>query len=158
MRTVENISCAIFVVLLLIGWVGSFVYEAREYRRRRRTLAKRPSLPFADIYNQCFSSLPYSRDTVERVWDELSSDLRVDPDKLRPADRFDKELSARVRHLAGCDEDYRLEDRLYALDKADVIGLDTITYATVQEYVEVSCRLESLASKKSRNNRPAVRQ
>ncbi len=123
-------------------------------RLRRRPLARRPAVPFPQIYREHFASLPYPEETVERVWKELAADLRVDPERLRPADRWDEELTAGPFPFAFVcedEEDWRFEDRVELAEfaGADLKPLEKTKCEDVGSYVELSCLLESLARKKS---------
>ena len=50
-------------------------------------------MTFDEIYRTSLQQLPYPRALVENVWNEIDRDLRVDPAKIRPANRFGEELS-----------------------------------------------------------------
>ncbi len=56
---------------------------------------ERHSEPLESIFDSHYRPLGVSESEFYEVWTEISRHLEVDPTKLRPADRFDIELSAR---------------------------------------------------------------
>jgi hypothetical protein len=63
------------------------------HRRRLARFADREELPPERIYSQFFAEHNFPRELVSELWNEVAVPLRVPPGKLRPADRFDKELA-----------------------------------------------------------------
>lgn len=113
---------------------------------RRRKLSQRASLSFDDIYRTGFQQLPYPRALVEDVWNEMARDLRVDPTKIRPADRFGEELSVGGFPLVDLNEavDARLRERLRKAKAGPDEVAKTTSIQTLWDYVNFACRIESL--------------
>jgi hypothetical protein len=67
------------------------------WRRRQlatKKLLMRDALDDESIYSRFYASSGLSKSEVLRVWHEIADSLRVPADRLRPDDRFGKEIGA----------------------------------------------------------------
>lgn len=104
----------LILVGVVIAWLG---YAARQIEKRRlpeklSRFADRESLSPDIIYQRYFNSKMMIR--VEEfipVWQEIGALAKLDPEKLRPSDRFKVELTPVSGHLVE-DELIDLEDML----------------------------------------------
>ncbi len=95
-----HIGLILLVVLAIYGLLSAFLPEMMLKRR----LNRREALSFDEIYRISFQKLPYSRQSVEKVWNEVARDFGTDASKIRPADRFAVELSVKSFPLVDLSE------------------------------------------------------
>jgi hypothetical protein len=69
-------------------FVGGYAFA---HRIRASKFASRADASFSDIYKAHFQNVPENE--ARKWWMEAAKTLRVAPEKLRPEDSFDKELS-----------------------------------------------------------------
>lgn len=84
------IGIIVLIVAAAYGLLSVFLPE----QLRKRTICSREPQGFDDIYQRHLSSLPFPKALLADIWREVSSDLKLDAEKLRPADRFNVELGA----------------------------------------------------------------
>jgi hypothetical protein len=135
-----------------VGWIllgvcaiyGLFAVFLPE-RMLKRRINRREALSFDEIYRTSFQQLPYSRDLVEEVWNELARDFAIDAGKLRPTDRFGVELSVKGFPLVDLSEvvSARLKERLRTSKANPDEVAKTSSIKTLRDYVEFVCRIES---------------
>jgi hypothetical protein len=132
---------AVSVSAAFYGLVSVFAPELI----RRCKLSQRASLSFDEIYRTSFQQLPYPRALVEDMWNEMARDLRVDPTKIRPADRFGAELSVGGFPLVDLNEavDARLRERLRKAKAGPDEVAKTSSIKTLWDYVNFACRIET---------------
>jgi len=78
---------------LLLGGAGLMVPWLRR-RKASAAIDGRESLDDDAIYARYYSPASLPRELVRELWHEVADTLRVAPDKLRPEDRFGKEVGA----------------------------------------------------------------
>jgi hypothetical protein len=81
------------IALVCVGiayFLGGYVFA---YRLRAKRLSDREKISFENIFVSHFQKDGIRRDVAESLWNESAIKLKLDPRKLRPADRFDSELS-----------------------------------------------------------------
>jgi hypothetical protein len=110
---------------------------------RLSRLGDREDIPMEVIYSRFFTGTQFPKDLVVELWNEVASCLRVPPGKLRPSDRFDKELAVHGVWLR-LDEDAQAVN-LAAQYRLNRIGAknDLTAVPTLRDYVELFCRLET---------------
>jgi len=135
-----RVGWIIFGVAAGYGLLSAFLPE----RILKRRISHREALPFDDIYRANFQQLPYSRNLIENAWNELASDLALDARKLRPADRFEVELSVKGFPLDDLSEtaSARLMKRLQAVKASSSDAKKTSSIKTVRDYIEFICAIE----------------
>ena len=132
-------------MLILAGLVFVATWQCESSRRRVRAsrIADRQSLSFDDLYAHQFEGRG-SKTHLRNAWDYVAHTLNVDPTRLRPSDRFDKEL-APAKGYPVEDELGDLEDKLKELGFSARANEGSAVLPTVGEYVEwVAKRTEEL--------------
>jgi hypothetical protein len=79
--------------VVLLGATGWFIRRSKG-RRALALLNGRDALSDAEIYRRFYASSNLSRDDVVELWHEVADALRVPPDRMRPEDKFGKEVGA----------------------------------------------------------------
>ena len=127
-------------------WAWKFIPQ----RRRLARFADREELSAEQIYTGFFATTHFPRALVSELWTEVALPLRVPPGKLRPSDRFDKELAP----VKGWEFDDDIVEVCWAAERRlKKMGL-TIAPANVHtlgDYVAFFCQLAA-------NTQPAARQ
>ena len=125
--------------LVVVG--GVLVWNFIPHRRRLEHFADRDDLSPDSIYSQFFAANNLPKELVLELWNEVAVPLRVPPGKLRPSDRFDKELAP----MEGWefdddafDVDWAANRRLKKLESS----ADLSIIQTLRDYVEFFCKLE----------------
>jgi hypothetical protein len=136
---IEHLSWIICLVLVIGGtWLWYVVPRKEKFKR----FADRAELKPDEIYARFFSEKNLPKGLVLELWNEVANCLRLSSGKLRPSDRFDKEL-APVKGWEFDDDivevNWAAERRLKALGSKP----DPSEVQTLGDYVEFFCRLES---------------
>ncbi len=82
----------LFIAVLVLGGAAVWRGGRAALRERRGRLAAREKLTLDAWYSRYYRDTDVSQDLVERVVTLISESLGVDAGKLRPTDRFDREL------------------------------------------------------------------
>jgi hypothetical protein len=119
------------------------LWHFNPHKQRLKRLRNREDIPMDAIYNQFFSGANLPKDMVLELWNEVATLLRVPPGKLRPSDRFDKELAPGGVWLR-LDDD-AVQVNLSAQFRLKSVGAKTSFSAmqTLRDYIELFCKLES---------------
>jgi len=128
-------------VAVLVGAIGIGVWWTMRTGSRERTarLADRGDLASEVIYSQFLEKDHLPGDLALQLWNEIASSLGVPPEKLRPTDRFDKELAP----VEEWDDD--IVELEFAADrrlKRTHATADFSTVKSVADYVRFFCQLE----------------
>ncbi len=129
-----------FGVGLIALIAGIFATLHNGSRGRTKRLVDREIFSMEVIYDRFFASENLSKPLVLELWSEVAVTLGIPPGKLRPTDRFDKELAP----VEAWDDDivevqWAAERRLKKTgSKADLSGVQTLG-----DYVHFFCKLES---------------
>src|SRR5438552_2763504 len=118
---------------------GVLAWNFIPYRRRLERFADRDDLSLDGIYSQCFAAQNLPKGLVLELWNEVAAPLRVPPGKLRPPDRFDKELAP----VKGWElDDDTIEVYWAAKRRLTKLGVnaDISAIQTLQDYVEFFCK------------------
>lgn len=118
----------------VIGW--KFIPVQQKLKR----FENRPDLSLDQIYGEFFVHKNLPKELVCELWNELSASLRVPAAKLRPTDRFDKELAV----PKGWEFDDEILDVQWAAErrlKRSGVQSDLSQIKTVFDYVEFFCDL-----------------
>jgi hypothetical protein len=137
----SSLAWIVLGVAAIYGLLSAVLPE----RMLKRRINRREPLSFDEIYRTSFRELPYPRNLVEEVWNELARDLGLDAGKLRPTDRFGVELSVKSFPLVDLSEtvNARLTERLRKNKAApSETEKKASTINTVCDYVEFACRIE----------------
>ena len=132
-----GIGFAIFLVVHIVIFV---VRNFGRIRRKRQRFADRPALPCDRIYQTYFAESALDPIDVQESWTELANTLKLDPQRLRPTDRFDREL-APVAGTTKLDELDVLEAVLALRVRTrglQVVDLETLE--TIDDYVRATSR------------------
>jgi hypothetical protein len=120
--------------LVLFTAIAAGLYGARQWQRNsdRRALAGRIALSDDSIYSNYYADSGYDRATVLELWAEIAVTLRVPPGKLRPTDRFGKDIGS---SLITSDELDTLYERARRRAQQLGIQIDFAKISTVDQYV-----------------------
>lgn len=135
-----RVGWIIFGACAIYGLLSAFLPE----RILKRRIGQRKALAFDEIYRMDFQQLPYSRNLIENAWNELAGDFALAAGKLRPADRFEVELSVKgfpFDDLSAAAND-RLVKRLREVRASSSDAKKTSSIKTVRDYVEFICAIE----------------
>lgn len=119
------------------------LWHFNPHKQRFKRLSNREDIPMDAIYGRFFSGTNFRKDLVLELWNEVATLLRVPPGKLRPLDRFDKELAPGGVWLRLDDDS--VEVNLAARSRLRKIGAKTDLSAiqTLRDYIELFCNLQS---------------
>jgi hypothetical protein len=134
------LSAAIIAGVVLAGGLLVWVYVPK--KRRLKRFEYRPELDLDEIYQEFFAAKSLPRDLVCELWKEISEVLHVPAGKLRPDDRFDRELAA----PKGWEYDDELSDLQWVAERRlkQIGGQgDLSQIKTVGDYVEFFCGLQA---------------
>jgi hypothetical protein len=111
------------------------------FRRRaeQRKLLAREALDNEAIYSRFYASAGLPRDQVFELWGEVAETLGVPPDRLRPEDRFGKDVGTYWIMSDALDE-LAKKGRQRAQQLGVTIDLKTL--ATVDQYVRCFARAD----------------
>ena len=83
---------ALLLGLAIAGTVA-WIWQARVRGARNNFLETRPEMTVDEIYEKFYPDKIVSKETVSRALTEIASALEVPAGRLRPSDRFAKELA-----------------------------------------------------------------
>lgn len=134
-------------VALTLGGLSCLpvLWHFNPQRQRLKHLRSREDLPMDAIYDRFFSETGLQKSLVLEVWAEVATLLRVPAGKLRPSDRFDKELAPGGVWL-DLDKD-AIQLNLAARDRLKQFGSksDFSAAHTLRDYIELLCNAERLS-------------
>jgi len=110
----------ILVAAVVLATALAYRIEGNRIPQKRERFRQRKELSLAQIYHQYFAANNIDQSRFEDLWVRLSKLLRLDPLKLLPTDRFDRELSPVEGYLAE-DELADVED--FYVEEARKIGI-----------------------------------
>jgi hypothetical protein len=135
---VSAIVGAAFGGALLYG-----LYWEKERRAEKTTrLSERDSAPLESIYNEFYRHLRVNERDFEYLWKEIGALLRLEPERLRPTDRFDGELRP-VEGKEISDELEDLYDFLESLSESRGKTFEPRTYNTLDDVIRAFALKES---------------
>jgi hypothetical protein len=133
------------VMILVIGGLaaigGVLAWNFLPRHRRLAQFADREELSSDSIYRAFFAEQDLPKGLVIELWDEVASPLRLPPGKLRPSDRFDREL-APVRGWEFDDDIVEVHWAAQRRLKKLSVDADISKIQTLQDYVRFFCKLE----------------
>ncbi len=127
---------------LAVCVVAALLWTFIPYRRRLQRFTNREDLSFDDIYSQFFRKSDLPKDQVMELWNEVAKALSLPPGKLRPTDRFAKELAP----VEGWEFDDDIVEVYWAADrrlKKMGLKVDHSNVHTLGDYVEFFCKLHT---------------
>jgi hypothetical protein len=83
---------SLILVVLCVGGLAYFI-GAKRLSCKRARFKDRENLTCEEIYNRYFSNSGLPREKVIALWMQIAKELKLESGRLRPTDRFDKELS-----------------------------------------------------------------
>ena len=136
MMDLIGIGIGIFLAVHIVIFV---VRNFGRIRRKRQRFADRPALPCDRIYQTYFAESGLDPIDVQESWTELANTLKLDPQRLRPTDRFDRELGP-VAGTTKLDELDVLEVVLAI--RVRTLGLQAVdqTLETLEDYIRATSR------------------
>jgi hypothetical protein len=128
-------ALALVVLLVAVTWV----WHQKTRRGGRAAFRERPDMSIADLHRHYYSGSDVTEADLEAFLGEISGQLGVAVPRLRPTDRFDKELAPQ--------RGWEFDDPLGALTsivrrELAANGLDPDLVAnidTVDDYVRIRC-------------------
>jgi hypothetical protein len=125
----------IALVVLALGAGISLGAAAMSAKARRQKFAARPDLGLEGVYREYYAHEGIHQPTFARVWAECAETLGVPAGKLRPTDRFDRELKGLDRlQVTGDAVGYIFDDAAAAAERAG-LPFDGATLATLDDLV-----------------------
>ena len=134
--SVSHVGWIFLGIAAVYGLLSVFLPE----RMLKQRINHREPLAFDEIYQRYFSNLPFSKTLLARVWQEAADDLKLDPQKLRPTDRFRVELAVSAFPLVDTSE--TLTAHLYGLIPTKQGATPSLKLETLQQYIEFVARLK----------------
>lgn len=132
-----GIGIAIFLVVHIVIFV---LRNFGRIRRKQQRFAHRPALLWDRIYQTFFAESGLDPIDVEQSWQELATTLKLDPQRLRPTDRFDRELGP-VAGTTKLDELDVLEAVLaLRVRTRGLPAVDLETLETLDDYIRATSR------------------
>jgi hypothetical protein len=139
------ISTAVFILALVT--VSVWLWNVIPHKEKLKRLRNREEFTSDEIYSRFFADKNLPKGLVLGVWNEVADSLRLPKGKLRPSDRFDKELAP----VKGWEYDDDIVEVIWAAQhqiKESGATFDLSKIQTLGDYVEFFCRLE-LGSRQS---------
>jgi hypothetical protein len=123
-----GIGVAIAAVAAGVGYVANRAIRHKTAKR----LAARETLADGDVYQRFYVSSGYAPEQVAELWHEIAQELHVLPEKMRPDDKFGKDIGVSWIN----DKELKSLHGL-AAQRAQLLGLavDPASIATVDAYV-----------------------
>jgi hypothetical protein len=135
----SHIWITFFLILTAAG--GVFLWDRIPRNKKRDRFKDRENLSPEQIFDMFYRETGCPRELVMDLWNEVADVLEIEPGKLRPTDRFDKELAAV--------EGWEFDDDLTALSAAAMHGCQTkglekdlSTIQTLEDYIYFFSSLE----------------
>jgi hypothetical protein len=134
----------ILVALALSGMPCLLIlWKVNPRNQRLKHLRNREDVPMDAIYSRFFSEANLPKDLVLELWNEVATLLRVPPGKLRPSDRFDKELAPGGVWLRLDDDAAEVNLAAQCRLKKRGVKMDFSTIQTLRDYIELFCKTDS---------------
>jgi hypothetical protein len=89
-----SIGVVALVMAVTFGLAAGIWSLAASKRKRQAEFGGRESLPTDEIFARYYSDSGIEKSVVLRLWGECAAKLKIQPEKLRPTDRFEQELAA----------------------------------------------------------------
>jgi hypothetical protein len=121
--------------LILLAVIGTVVgVGARRWLRGAELRAVDNRIPLNEdaIYSNYYADAGYQKATVLELWNEIAATLKVPPGKLRPTDRFGKDIGT---YLITSDAVDTLFERAQRRARQLHIAVDFAKITTVDAYV-----------------------
>ena len=97
--TFMQIHAIVLLLLLAVFCAAAYRIGRRRILIKRERFAQRPSIPVGDIYRSFYADSGLNRQEVTRLWNLVASAMKLDPEKLRPGDRFKEDMGPIKGHL-----------------------------------------------------------
>ena len=127
------------VAVLFMIFLYGFYEDTKRIRIKQKRIDHRESLSLEKIYPDNYEILSLNRDKFIHHWTSIAKILRFDPEKLRPADRFDKEL-APVSKDSVSDELEDLEEFLVDEIENNNYEIDLKELNTLDDVIKAFCK------------------
>jgi hypothetical protein len=138
-------SISVIIGIALVGGAAlTWAYVPR--RKRLKRLDGRDDLSIDQIYTEFFAGNNLPKELACELWNEVATCLRLPPGKLRPTDRFERELAA----PKGWEFDDDIVDIQFASNrrlKRSGVQADLSQIKTIGDYVEFFCKFPPRAQK-----------
>jgi hypothetical protein len=120
---------AIVVLLISLG----LIVRATKKRNIDTALATREALTDEEIYRRFYASLGLNKTEVIELWHEIAEILRVPAERMRPSDKFGKDIGA---YWITSEELDILSTAAQQRAKLRGLTIDLASIKTVDDYVK----------------------
>ena len=134
----ERLNPYIVLLVLCLAIAPVYHFLSKSYVDcKKKRIEHRKELMLNEIYDTYFSSATLKQNTFNKLWTEVADTLHFPAGKLRPTDRFDKELKP-AHSFDQDNDDLELiaNNRIYkhklAIDKKHISRIKTL-----KDYVEL---------------------
>lgn len=126
---------------LALGPIARAVQLAEEKRQARTgaRIAARDAIPIDQLYRTFYEGSDLKESDVTELWLEVAETLHLDPNKMRPTDRFDKEYApvGRGWSRSGVEELEDLNDTIRLRCDEQGIPYRHINVETLDDYIRL---------------------
>ena len=136
----------VLVTVLIVIGIIVIVAVVLEYRRaggrldkKRARIADRASIPINQIYQRFYAGTGLIESDMMALWLEVGRTLELDPEKMRPSDRFDREYAS-VPGYPVPDELDELEDIFHCHCEQRKIEYNPESIETLDDYIRILSR------------------
>jgi hypothetical protein len=133
-----------FVIIVVAAGIGAALWEFLVRRRRRLAFADRIDMSMDSLFEQYFASTGVQKSVVEHALAEIANAIDLPVGKLRPTDRFERELAPA--------QGWEYDDGIgivAALAEKRLSGLPPDVrprIETVEDFVRLAARVENAGS------------
>jgi len=127
-RLLEYVGIVLFAIVVM--WLQRLSYR----RWRHRRFKKREELSLEELYQQYFSGTEVAKDRFTVLWTYAAGVLELPASRLRPSDRFEKELKFGL--IRRDPELHCFKSRMFLMLPAGHTKSDLRKLRTLRDYVE----------------------
>jgi hypothetical protein len=122
------------VAIIALVIVGIIAALARSWQRKSElsSIIRRPPLNDDEIFLTYYGNSGLSNESVIEVWREIATQLNLPPERLRPLDRFGKDIG---RYIITSENLDSLNDAARHRAKASGIVYDISKISSIDEYI-----------------------
>ena len=128
-----------FILVIVVGGIIATLIEQRRLPEKRKRFDHRESISLKKIFANYYANANLDESDFRRIWNEVASILELEPQKLRPEDRFENELSP-VKGYFVEDELLDLQEylRVGCKNRGSILGKRIIE--TLDEFIKLLCQ------------------
>ena len=139
----SNIGVGLLLVLVAVT-IGAIFYDRLVLRARARKFSHRKRLSEAEIHARYYAHSDFSPAELAAVWSVVARIVLIDPQLMRPTDRFEIELAPTIWTDSSDSETSDLFMYLgLACDQSE-LRWDPTTVVTIDDAVELLCQCQRI--------------